>query len=179
MVVLLAARADERQRQANAGQAGVQRAEGHLRRIAGTRADDPRYRPLAPDHRVAAEQPDADSKAPLDGGGKRARFFEVLTRIFALTAVLALVLGLRDTPLRPLPRTRQVVAPAADAKTAKLCVAVSSKGGGALGRARISVYAEQAGAKFVLAGEAVTDDDGKACIERVALGSVWVLADAT
>lgn len=108
----------------------------------------------------------------------RARYLELATRFFAVVAVLALVLGLRDTPIHPLQRTIRVVAPAPDVKVAKVCVAVQAKGGGSLERARIALYSEQAGRTFVLAGEALTDASGKACIERVALGSLWVLADA-
>lgn len=107
------------------------------------------------------------------------RALEAVTWIAALLGILALVLGLRDSPRRKLPEASRPTSSELDPKRAgKLCVSVVQKGGGEVASARVFVHREQAGRKFALVGDFTSDAHGRGCLEKVEHGTLWVLADA-
>jgi protocatechuate 3,4-dioxygenase beta subunit len=94
-----------------------------------------------------------------------------------LLGILALVLGLRDTPGRALPSPPKPLAANAAAQS-KLCVTVVEKGGAPVPSARVFVYRELPDRRFALAGDLTSNAEGAGCLAQVEHGKLWVLAHA-
>lgn len=100
---------------------------------------------------------------------------EILTRVAALLACAALLIGLRDTPLAEIERTP--MARTAGGDSARVCVHVVGADDATLPAARVRAYAERPGVRFEALGEVAVTPQAKPCLEAP-LGNVWLIAEA-
>ncbi len=92
-------------------------------------------------------------------------------------ALLTLLVGLRDSPVRAVSAPASAAA-AADDALGELCVLTSEPDGAPLPGARVRLYSEAEDESYLPVGEATTEAHGEACFTRVPRGSLWVLAEA-
>jgi hypothetical protein len=110
------------------------------------------------------------------------RGFEALLVVVGAVALLALLLGISaDSRPRSWPRTRSPVAPQAQVveteRDGVLQVQVVDREARPLAGAQVRLLWER-GQQYFDAGQAATDSAGRATLERVPRGPIWVLADA-
>ncbi len=96
--------------------------------------------------------------------------------VTGLLSVLVLLIGLRDTPRRPLPRL--AVTPAVVGGLGLCVVARRSVGQAEIESAHVFVYGEQPDRRFARVAEGFTATNGRVCFESLPTGVTWVLADA-
>jgi hypothetical protein len=115
---------------------------------------------------------------PPEPPNRLVRALEFLSSVAAFIAVLSLLIGLRDSPVRPAPAPGAPPTLEGPSAGAEVCVLTTERGGTPLARARVRLYSETDAGEFLPVGEGLTEEHGEGCFARVPRGSLWVLADA-
>ena len=104
---------------------------------------------------------------------------ELLTRVLSVIACLGFVLGLRDLRLQPPPQAKpaEIMQVPERERTGKVLATVTSAAGTTIASATVQVFWEHAGRfHWVLAQS--SNGLGQASLERLPLGTLWLIADA-